>query len=208
MQHSALAAWQNVSRWYLCCVKVMIAGVNENHLLAWKNASWRQTNIMFFIMNDEFVLPPGVWFLKSHLHFFFALLVRCHSVQTFRKHFISIWKYHKHIINMCIIHNIWHWPPGGLMFSKKYLLLDENSCIKVKQATIQDSAVEIKQKLHHALCMFPRPPWLQCLIWVLLWPEIRPLWPWQGLVLLCHDASIAPCACLLPGPKTICCKLC
>lgn len=44
-------------------------------------------------------------------------------------------------------------------------------------------------------------------IWVLLWPEIRPLWPWQGLVLLCHDASIAPSACLLPGPKTICCKL-
>lgn len=45
-------------------------------------------------------------------------------------------------------------------------------------------------------------------IWALLWPEIRPLWPWQGLVLLCHDASIAPSGCLLPGPKTICCKLC
>lgn len=49
--------------------------------------------------------------------------------------------------------------------------------------------------------------WLSCLIWVLLWPEMRPLWPWQGLVLLGHDASITPCACLLPGPKTICYKL-
>lgn len=29
----------------------------------------------------------------------------------------------------------------------------------------------------------------------------------EGLVLLCHDASIAPSVCLLPGPKTICCKL-
>lgn len=44
-------------------------------------------------------------------------------------------------------------------------------------------------------------------VWILLWGEIRPLWLWQGLVLLCHDASIAPYACLLPGPKTICCKL-
>lgn len=44
-------------------------------------------------------------------------------------------------------------------------------------------------------------------VWILLRGEIRPLWPWQGLVLLCHDASIAPYACLLPGPKTICCKL-
>lgn len=50
-------------------------------------------------------------------------------------------------------------------------------------------------------------PWLCCLIWVLLWPQIRLLWPRQGLVLLCHDASIAPSACVLPGPKTICCKL-
>lgn len=56
------------------------------------------------------------------------------------------------------------------------------------------------------LSVFPRA-WLWFLIWVPLWSEIRLLWPWQGLVLLCHDASIAPCACLLPGPKTICCKL-
>jgi len=54
---------------------------------------------------------------------------------------------------------------------------------------------------------FLSPPFLWCLIWELLWPEIRLLWPWQGLVLCCHDASIAPSACLLPGPKTICCKL-
>lgn len=56
------------------------------------------------------------------------------------------------------------------------------------------------------LSVFPWA-WLWFLIWVPLWSEIRLLWPWQGLVLLCHDASIAPCACLLPGPKTICCKL-
>lgn len=37
--------------------------------------------------------------------------------------------------------------------------------------------------------------------------EIRPSRPWQGPVLLCHDASIAPSVCLLQGPKTICCKL-
>lgn len=46
-----------------------------------------------------------------------------------------------------------------------------------------------------------------CPALALLWPEIRPLCPRQGLVLHCHDASIAPSACLLPGPKTICCKL-
>lgn len=61
--------------------------------------------------------------------------------------------------------------------------------------------------MHYVLCVFLSPSWHYCLIWVLLWPEIRPLWPWQGLVLLCHDASIAPSGGLLPGPKTICCKL-
>lgn len=55
--------------------------------------------------------------------------------------------------------------------------------------------------------VFLSSAWLGFLIWGPLWSEIRLLWPWQGLVLLCHDASIAPCACLLPGPKTICCKL-
>lgn len=67
--------------------------------------------------------------------------------------------------------------------------------------------LKFKQQMHYAPIVYLRFPWLWCLIWVLLWPEIRLLWPWQGLVLLCHDASIPPGACLLPGPKTICCKL-
>lgn len=70
-----------------------------------------------------------------------------------------------------------------------------------------ESTAKTEQRMQYALCVFLSSSRLYCLIWVLLWPEIRPLWPRQGLVLLCHDASIAPCACLLPGPKTICCKL-
>lgn len=33
----------------------VIAGVHRNHLLAWQDASCRQTNIMFFTLNDESV---------------------------------------------------------------------------------------------------------------------------------------------------------
>lgn len=58
--------------WPPCYVKVMIAAVNGNHLLALKDAMCGQTTYLF-ILNDVSFIPRGVWFFKYHLHWWFHI---------------------------------------------------------------------------------------------------------------------------------------
>lgn len=67
------------------------------------------------------------------------------------------------LYNKLFTHSIYAVFDSGLLVdtcTPCSLCYGENSCIKVMQATILDSTVEIKQQLHHALCVFVSPPWL------------------------------------------------
>lgn len=79
IQHSVLTAWLRVPLRQPCCVTVMIAGVYGNHLLAWQDASYTQTNIMFLFWVRSLSHPPRVRLFKSHLHWRFTSVTHCHS---------------------------------------------------------------------------------------------------------------------------------
>lgn len=138
---------------------------------------------------DKQTLWFSVWMMRLLHPWSLILQITCAflpcwiPVIIFRHLFITIYKVmFKSVVCVC------GWGGGG-----------------VKKKAILDTAFDIYQIWYHTWVLQSS---LLGSLGVPLRPEIRLLWPWQALLLLSHDASIAPSICLLPGPKTICCKLC
>lgn len=118
----------------------------------------------------------------------------------FRHRFITIRKYHRHILYLYRwigFYNSLEVMPDFVQFCfcapfLWHICLNWNSSHGLtrnalkKNSFITISTDESGHLLHHALCAWA----LRGSIWGLLWPKIRPLWPWQGLVPLCHYAEL------------------
>lgn len=185
----------------------MIAGVHGNHLLA-RHAAKRLSRFKTWLLLQEFCLfrsrPHRRFTSLAHRHSCFYYIHYINATLRLTTHFFfgtyllySLTNGYKTETYWCCL------CTTGFTVCDIVLMVHScaPSCLsKAMPANLLDQPSQLSSsRMMHCVS--------ELLLGSLSAPATGDKAVTRGLVLLCHDASISPTACLLPGPKTIRCKL-